>query len=70
MKTGKLEILYSGEREGEFLLYCISEVEDGRYIVFTLATHSLMEPHTAPDRETAIRDARQFFLDVEDIEQS
>ena len=67
---GSIEVLYSGEREGQFLLYCISEVEDGRYIVFTIATHSLMEPFTAPDRETAIRDARQFFYDTAETEKN
>ncbi len=62
---GQMEVVYSGVREGEFLLYCISEVEDGRYIVFTLKPHSLMEPHTSPDRETAIQDVKQFFYDTE-----
>ena len=61
---GKLEILFSGKREGKFLLYCISEVEDGKYIVFTLEPHSLMGPLTAPDRATAVRDAQQFFDDL------
>ena len=60
---GNLEILFSGEREGKFLLYCMSEIENGRYLVFTLEPESIMEPNTSPDRETAIRDARQFFLD-------
>lgn len=58
---GNLEILFSGEREGKFPLYCISELEDGKYIVFTLETHSLMEPFPTPDRDTAVRDAQQFF---------
>jgi hypothetical protein len=51
---GNLEILYSGEREGRFLLYCISQMENGQYIVFTLEPYSLMEPFLAPDRETAL----------------
>ena len=67
---GQIEVLYSGPREGEFLLYCIAEVEDGSYIVFSLATHSLMEPFTAPNRETAIRNARQFFYDPEETQES
>ena len=62
---GQIEVIYSGVREGKFLLYCISEVEDGRYIVFTLKTHSLMEPRTSPDRETALQDVKQFFYDAE-----
>ena len=63
---GIIEVLYSGQREGKFQLYCISEVEGGRYVVFTLATEQLMEPRTAPDRETAIRDVEQFFYDTEE----
>lgn len=63
---GSLEIIHSGVREGKFLLYCISEVENGRYIVFTLKTESLMEPHTAPNRETAIQNVKQFFYDAKD----
>ena len=66
---GQLEVLYSGEREGKLLLYCISEVEDGRYLVFTLAAHSVIEPDTARNRETAIRDARQFFYDAKEPEE-
>ena len=62
---GLMEVVYSGVREGEFLLYCISEVEDGRYIVFTLKPHSLMEPSTSPDRQTALQDVKQFFYDAE-----
>ena len=61
---GNLEIIYSGEREGKFLLYCISEVEGGRYIVFTLETESLLEPYVEPDRETALATVRKFFYDT------
>ncbi|MXY45169.1 MAG: hypothetical protein F4Y50_14155 [Dehalococcoidia bacterium] len=60
-----LEIVYSGEREGKFLLYCMSEVEEGQYIVFTLEPHSLLEPNVEPDRETALKTIREFFLDAE-----
>ena len=67
---GQLEVLFSGEREGKFLLYCISEVENGTYIVFTLETHSLMVPYTAPDRETAIQNAKQFFFDAGEQQES
>ena len=65
MPAGQLEVAYSGVREGEFLLYCISEVEEGRYIVFTLKPHSLVEPLTEPNREAAIETARRFFYDSE-----
>ena len=65
-----IEVLYSGEREGQFLLYCISEVENGRYLVFTLAANSLCEPFTEPDRDSAIETARKFFYDAEGPEGS
>ena len=65
MGRGKLEVVYSGEREGKFLLYCISEVEEGRYIVFALEPHSLVEPNEEPDRETALKTVRKFFYDTE-----
>jgi len=60
-----LEIAHSGVQDGKFVLYCISEVEDGRYIVFTLVTESLVEPFVEPDRETALETARKFFYDTE-----
>ena len=60
---GAIEVLYSGEREGQFQLYCISEV--GRYLVFTLAANSLIEPKTEPDRASAIEWATKFFYDAE-----
>ena len=62
---GVIEVLFSGVRESKFQLYCMSQVENGRYIVFTLATEQLMEPRSAPDRETAIRDVEQFYYDTE-----
>ena len=67
---GAIEILYSGQREGQFQLYCISEVQDGKYIVFTLAVHNLLEPNVAPDRETATEWAQQFFYDAEGFEEA
>lgn len=65
MPQGNLEIVYSGERDGKFLLYCISEIEEGRYIVFTLAPESLVEPLVEPDRQTALETVRKFFYDAE-----
>ena len=65
MGRGNLEVMYSGEGEGKFLLYCISEVEEGRYIVFTLEPHSLVEPKVEPDRKTALKTVRKFFYDTE-----
>ena len=65
-----IEVLYSGEREGQFQLYCISQVENGRYIVFTLAVDNLSEPLTEPDRESAMATARKFFYDAEGPEGS
>ena len=62
---GMIEVLYSGERDGRFLLYCISQVEDGRYIVFTIEPHSLSEPFVEPDRETAVNTVAKFFYDTE-----
>ena len=62
---GNLEVIFSGEREGKFLLYCMSEVEGGRYIVFTLEPHSLSEPSVEPDRDTALKTIHKFFLDAE-----
>ena len=56
MALETLRSFTSGEREGKFLLYCISEIEEGRYIVFTLEPHSLVEPDVEPDRETALKD--------------
>jgi hypothetical protein len=67
---GAIEVLYSGEREGQFQLYCISEVENGRYLVFTLAANSLIEPKTEPDRASAIEWATKFFYDAEGPEGS
>ena len=63
---GNLEIIHSGPREEGFLLYCISEVENEQYIVFTLKVESLMEPFTAPNREAAIQNVKQFFYDAKD----
>ncbi len=60
-----IEVLYSGEREGKFLLYCISQIENGKYIVFTVEPHSLLEPNVEPDRETAIETVKKFFYDTE-----
>lgn len=60
-----IEVLYSGEREGKFLLFCMSEIEDGKYIVFTIEPHSLSEPLVEPDRKTAIETAKKFFYDTE-----
>ena len=65
MAHGYLEIVYSGERDGKFLLYCMSEVEEGRYIVFTLEPHTLLEPFVEPDRETALQSIKKFFLDAQ-----
>ena len=67
---GAIEVLYSGEREGQFQLYCISEVENGRYLVFTLAANNLIEPKTEPDRASAIEWAKKFFYDAEGTEGS
>ena len=65
MAMGNLEVIHSGEREGKFLLYCISEVENGRYIVFTLEPHGLVEPNVEPDREAALKTVAKFFYDTE-----
>ena len=65
MARGNLEVVYSGEREGKFLLYCISEIEDGRYIVFTLEPHGVVEPNVEPNREMALTTVRKFFFDTE-----
>ena len=62
---GNLEIVYSGEREGKFLLYCMSEIEEGRYQVFTLETYSLLEPNVAPSREAALETLKQFFMNTD-----
>ncbi len=56
-----IEVVRSGQRDGKFQLYCISEVENGRYLVFTLAVEDLSEPYTEPDRESAIEWANKFF---------
>ena len=65
MATGTLEVVYSGEREGKFLLYCISKLEDGSYIVFTLEPNSLVEPHVECSRELALKTVSKFFYDAE-----
>ena len=59
----EIEVVRSGQRDGKFKLYCISEVEDGRYIVFTLAVEDLLEPFVEPNRESAIKWANTFFED-------
>ncbi len=55
------EIVRSGVRDGKFQLFCISEVENGNYIVFTLAVEELMGPHVETDRESAIKWLEVFF---------
>ena len=60
----------NGAQKGQFQLYCISEVENGRYLVFTLAANSLIEPKTEPDRASAIEWAKKFFYDAEGPEGS
>ncbi len=63
--SGNIEVLYSGMREGKFLLFCITEVENGQYIVFTLEPHSLLEPYAEPNRETAMETVKKFFYDTD-----
>ena len=58
---GNLEVLFSGPREGKFFLYCISQVEGGRYLPFRLEVDQIVEPHLAPDRTTAVQWLQEFF---------
>ena len=59
-----IEVVHSGQREGSFYLYCISQIEGGQYIGFRLRVQDgdLVEPFAMPNREEAIKQIEEFFL--------
>lgn len=56
-----IEVLHSGVRDGEFTLFCMSEIEDGHYIVFSLVPNNLSRPFTEPNKEAAIQRVKKLF---------